>query len=210
MVEVAPTYFFSDAVPDRIAETIPDAQIVVSLREPVRRAVSHYLNLRKYGFTDLDIARALETFPNITRHSLYAARLGEWFETFGRPNVQVVFYEEVVGNTSRLFEDVLMRFGLEPKAKAAGPSAGGRVNAAAVPRSRAFGRLGQRVAKKLREADLHFVIELGKRLGVKRALFEGGAPPNQDDLGPALSPWKSAFAEDREALTRLLGRSPPW
>ena len=47
MIEVAPTYFFSDAVPDRIVETIPEAQIVVSLRDPVRRAVSHYLNLTK-------------------------------------------------------------------------------------------------------------------------------------------------------------------
>ena len=100
-----------------------------------------------------------------------------------------------------------MRFGLEPKAKAAGPSAGGRVNAAAIPRSRTFGRLGQRVAKKLRESDLHFVIELGKRMGVKKALFEGGAQPNQGELGQALSPWQSAFAEDREALTRLLDRS---
>ena len=62
MVEVAPTYFFSDAAPERIAETIPDAQIVVTLRDPVRRAVSHYLNLRKYGFTDLDIARRARDF----------------------------------------------------------------------------------------------------------------------------------------------------
>ena len=181
-----------------------------TLREPVGRAVSHYLNLRKYGFTDLGIERALETFPNITRHSLYAARLDKWFRTFGRSNVQVVFYEEVVGNSARLFEDVLRPFGLEPKGEASAPPWSGRVNAAAVPRSRAFGRLGQRVAKKLRQADWHFVIELGKRLGVKKALFEGGAPPNQRELGLALSPWQSDFANDREALTRLLGRSPPW
>jgi len=209
MVEVAPTYFVSDAAPKRIAETLPEAQIVVTLRDPVRRAVSHYLNLRKYGFTDLDIDRALKTFPNIARYSLYAARLGTWFRIFGRSNVQVVFYEEVIGNGPRLFEDLVRGFGLEPKV-AASPSSGARVNAAAVPMSRTFGRLGQSVAKRLREADLHFVIALGKRLGVKRALFEGGAQPNQRELEKALSPWQADFAEDREALTRLLGRSPPW
>ena len=209
MVEVAPTYFFSDAVPERIAQTISGTQVVVTLREPVRRAVSHYLNLKKYGFTDLDIDRALETFPNIVRHSLYSARLDKWFRAFGKSSVQVVFYEEVIGNTSKLF-DVLMRFGLEPRAEAAGASGGGRVNAAAVPRWKTFGRLGQRVSKKLREADLHFVIELGKRLGVKRALFDGGAQPNQEELGQALSTWQPDFAKDREALTKLLGRCPPW
>ncbi len=210
MVEVAPSYFFADDVPERIVETIPEAQIVVSLRDPVRRAVSHYLNLRKYGFTNLDIARALETFPNITSHSLYAARLDKWFQTFGRSNVQVVFYEEVVGNTSRLLEDVLGRFGLEMKGQAAVPSGGERANAAAVPRSKAFGRLGQRIAKMLRGAEFHTVIDLGKRLGLKKALFEGGALPNQRELAQALSPRQSAFAEDRGALTKLLGRSPPW
>jgi len=210
MVEVAPTYFVSDAAPRRIAETLPEAQIVVTLRDPVRRAVSHYLNLRKYGFTDLDIDRALKSFPNITGYSLYAARLETWFRTFGRSNVQVVFYEEVVGSASSLFDNLSRPFLLEPKGQASTSTQGSRVNAAAVPRSRTFGRLGQRVAKKLREADLHFVIALGKRLGVKRALFEGGAQPNQRELEKALSTWQAHFAEDRETLTRLLGRSPPW
>jgi hypothetical protein len=176
----------------------------------VRRAVSHYLNLRKYGFTDLDIDSALERFPNITRHSLYAARLEGWFRTFGRSNVKVVFYEEVVGDIPRLVDEVLAPYQVKPRDKASASSRGARVNAAAVPRSRTFGRLGQRAAKQLREADLYFVIEFGKRLGLKRALFGGGAQPNQRELEKALSPWQDGFAEDREALTGLLGRTPPW
>jgi Sulfotransferase family len=210
MVEVAPTYFFSDVAPERIAATIPEAQVVVTLREPTRRAVSHYLNLRKYGFTELDIARAVERFPNITRHSLYAARLDGWFGTFGRSNVKVVFYEEVVGDIRRLFNEVLRPYQVKPKDKMPATSQEARVNAATVPRSRTFGRLGHRVAKTLREADLYLVIELGKRLGVKKVLFGGGAQPNQHELEKALSPWQGVFAKDREALTRLLGRSPPW
>jgi Sulfotransferase domain len=210
MVEVAPTYFFSDDAPERIVATISGAKIVVTLREPVRRAVSHYLNLRKYGFTDLDIDRALEMFPNITRHSLYAPRLEGWFHRLGRSNVEVVFYEEVVGNVPKLVDDVLRPYEVKPKDEESASIREARVNAAAVPRSRMFGRLGQRVAKTLRGADLHLVIELGKRLGLKRALFAGGVQPNQRELEIALSPWREHFAEDRAALARLLGRSPPW
>jgi Sulfotransferase family len=110
-VEVGPAYFFANGVPERIREVLPEAYVVVSLRDPVRRAISYYLHLRKDGFTDLNIDRALEHFPNIAAHSLYAARLRRWFEIFGRSNVQVIFYEEVIWNTPRLLEEVLSGIG---------------------------------------------------------------------------------------------------
>jgi len=172
----------------------------------MKRAVSQYFHLRMYGRTDVGIAAALERFPSIIGHSIYAARLQHWFDVFGRSNVQVVFYEEVIGNVPRLFEEVLVKVGLQPSQE----REVGRVNAAAVPRSKALGRLGQHVAQRLREAGLHSVIALGKRLGVKSLLFSGGAMPNQSELESALLAWRAEFADDREALTRLLGRCPPW
>ena len=65
MGEVVPAYFFSKHAAERIQKAFPDAQIVVSLRDPVKRAISHYLHLRKYGFTDLEFEPTLERFPHI-------------------------------------------------------------------------------------------------------------------------------------------------
>ncbi len=206
MVEVVPSYFFSKGVPERIRDTIPDARIVVSLRDPVQRAVSHYLQLRKYGFTDLNIEQALHRLPKITGHSIYAGRLDHWFRTFGKSKVQVIFYEEVVGNVARLVDEVLPGARLKPR-KVAEP---GRINAAAVPRSYTLARFGQRVTKALRNSDMHAVVNVGKLLGLKKALYAGGAMPERRELEAALNAWKPAFEEDREALIRLLGRCPPW
>lgn len=210
MAEVVPAYFFSKGVPERIRETFPDARIVVSLRHPVRRAVSHYLHLRKYGFTDLGLEQALERFPHIVGYSLYSPRLTHWFELFGKSQVQVVFYEEVVGNVRKLVGDVLGRAGPEQPRKVAPAMGPSTINAAAVPRSRVLARLGQLMARRLREAGLYSVVEQGKRRGLKRRFFAGGALPDKAKLESALSSWQSDFADDREALSRLIGRYPPW
>ena len=45
--EVAPDYFLDPAVPPRIREVCPDAKIVITLRDPVERAYSHYLHFRR-------------------------------------------------------------------------------------------------------------------------------------------------------------------
>jgi sulfotransferase family protein len=210
MVEVVPAYFFRNGVAERIRETIPEAQIVVSLRNPVRRAVSHYLHLRKYGFTKLDIGDALDRFPNIAGYSLYAEQLEHWYRVFGKSRVQVVFYEEIVGNVRKLSDEVLIRAGVEPPREVAVKTSPGRVNAAAVPRSRTLARLGQWGGQILREAGLHSVIKQGKRRGLKKLLFAGGTLPDQNDLESGLSAWQRDFAADQKALARLIGRTPPW
>lgn len=206
MIEIVPAYFFKSGVPERIRETIPDARIVVSLRDPVQRAVSHYLHMRKYGLTDLDVEQALGRFPQIAGYSMYAERLDHWFLTFGKSKVQVIFYEEVVGNAERLVDEVLPGARLKPERTADL----GRINAAAVPRSHTLARFGRRVTKALRKADMNAVINVGKQLGLKSILYAGGTIPERRDLEAALSAWKPAFQEDREALTRLIGRCPPW
>ena len=206
LVETAPSYFFADGVPKRILETLPNAQIVVTLRDPVKRAVSHYLNLRKYGLTDAGIGDAIERFPRIVDRSIYADRLKKWLRLFGEENVHVLFYEEVIGDTSRLLASVPQLEEIEPDLV----TDPGRVNAASVARSSGLGRFGQRAARWLRRNGLHGPVNYGKRLGMKRILFSGGSAPRKKHLEAALAPWHPAFKKDREALTRIVGRRPPW
>ena len=201
-VEVAPTYFYAQDAPNRIRDTLPNVKIVVTLRDPVQRAISHYLNLRKYGRTALDIEDALEAFPGLIRQSLYVDRLAQWTETFG--DVRVVFYEDVIGRVESLFRDAI------PEVKQQPISNPGRVNGASVPRLRLASRVGQFAAKTFRRAGLHRVVDMGKQAGLKKVLFSGGTLPAKETLEEALQPWGPAFADDQAALARLLGKHPPW
>jgi hypothetical protein len=57
--EATPYYLFHPAVPSRVAETLPDARLIVLLRNPVDRAYSHYQKMRRMGFEWLPFEEAL-------------------------------------------------------------------------------------------------------------------------------------------------------
>ncbi len=57
--EATADYFARRSAMDRIAQTVPDARLVVTMREPVARAWSHYWLLRERGIEDREFARAL-------------------------------------------------------------------------------------------------------------------------------------------------------
>nr|WP_259041692.1 sulfotransferase domain-containing protein [Salinibacter ruber] len=58
--ESTPEYLFNPASPRRVAETIPNARLVVLLRNPVDRAYSHYHHSRRLGAESLTFKEALE------------------------------------------------------------------------------------------------------------------------------------------------------
>ncbi|HML91933.1 sulfotransferase [Methyloceanibacter sp.] len=205
-VEVGPTYFFAKHALQRIESTLPDARIFITLRDPVRRSVSHYLHTRRRGLTDLSIGKAIEQFPSIVTNSIYAQRLDRWYSHFGRNNVEVIFYEDVIGNLPRFTKTLagyeIGELSLKEPDK--------RVNAASAPRFRFVARSTELVVRKLRSVGLHRVVEAGKGVGLRDAVFSGGALPDARDMENELSAWKSDFMNDRAALARLIGRDPPW
>ena len=58
--EASPCYMFNPLAPARMAKLVPDAALVVLLRNPVERAISHYFHERRRGRETLGIMGALE------------------------------------------------------------------------------------------------------------------------------------------------------
>jgi Sulfotransferase domain len=58
--EATPYYLFHPAVPDRVAETLPDIHLIALLRNPVERTYSHYQHMCKLGMETLGFEEALE------------------------------------------------------------------------------------------------------------------------------------------------------
>lgn len=58
-LEATPYYMFEPRVPQRMRDLIPDARIVCLLRDPVERALSHYLKNRRDGREPLSFSDAL-------------------------------------------------------------------------------------------------------------------------------------------------------
>jgi hypothetical protein len=58
--EATPDYLFDPRAPERVKRQLPDVKLIVLLRDPVSRAVSHYHHNVRHGLEPLDIAGALE------------------------------------------------------------------------------------------------------------------------------------------------------
>jgi len=58
--EASPYYLFHPAVPGRLKSTIPQAKLIVILRDPVERALSHYFHALRRGQEILPLLEALQ------------------------------------------------------------------------------------------------------------------------------------------------------
>jgi len=61
--EASPYYLFHPLAPRRAAQTIPEARLLVLLRDPVERAYSHYRERTRHGADPLSFDAAIEAEP---------------------------------------------------------------------------------------------------------------------------------------------------
>ena len=57
--EITPFYLFHPEAPQRIHQLLPEARLIVLLRDPVERALSQYFHSRRLGLEDLPLSEAL-------------------------------------------------------------------------------------------------------------------------------------------------------
>lgn len=130
--EASPYYLFHPLVPRRAAQLLPEARIIVMLREPAARALSHYAHEVGGGFESLSTfeeaidaeperlapeeARILEDDSYVSyahQHYSYLARgryaeqLGRWFEHFPREQVLVISSERFYADPAAEFDRVV-------------------------------------------------------------------------------------------------------
>ncbi|MEO8475976.1 MAG: sulfotransferase domain-containing protein [Actinomycetota bacterium] len=139
--EASPYYLYHPRAPYRLADMLPDAKLVVMLRDPVSRLISHFHHEVSLGHEDQSLERAIELEPERlagegdrmlrepTYHSyahqhhsyfargVYAEQLERWFAVFPREHVLIVesrrFFKEPSGELDR----VLGFLGLPPQGR---------------------------------------------------------------------------------------------
>jgi len=125
-LEKSASYFESDVACAEIARAFPDAEVIVVLRDPVDRALSHFAYSRANGVEDLPLAEALDLaaevrpwdqqaisvspFRYLTR-GRYIQELHRWDRAFGPDAVHVLVLEDLIAEPGR-FADLEAALGL--------------------------------------------------------------------------------------------------
>jgi hypothetical protein len=130
--EAAPLYMFHPLAAGRVAELMPQAKMIVLLRDPVERAYSHWKERRTEGREPLDFAAALEAEPGRTagecerliaepgyvseaydwytyrERGRYLDHLEPWLDRFDRSQLLFLasetFYRDPAGSYARILD----------------------------------------------------------------------------------------------------------
>tara|TARA_R110001592_G_scaffold28763_2_gene105101 strand:- start:5123 stop:6097 length:975 start_codon:yes stop_codon:yes gene_type:complete len=111
------TYLYSKVAASRIFQWNSSAKIVIVLRNPVDRLVSHYQLYRRLGRTDLsldaflDREAALGDAPYglkyyVFEHGEYAGQVKRYVDIFGASNVKTVLYENLVSDPASTVAEI--------------------------------------------------------------------------------------------------------
>jgi hypothetical protein len=204
--EICPTYFASPVARKRIATHFPASKIACTLRDPVARLYSLYRVLRSNGTLRAPFEQAVHEHPELLETARYPFYLQGWFEDFGRDDVLVMFYEDLISNPHAYVERFCKFIGVQPPDRSRIPVR--KIEPSAVlgaARFRWLTRAAVLTANALAQQKLRSVNAFLRKLGLRRFLFRnpGGFPP----LDPAAEARLRAELEPEvEALERLTGR----
>jgi hypothetical protein len=200
--EASPGYLRDPNAPMRIREAVPQARIIMILRDPVDQMYSHYLVYVRDTPAPVSLAEAVRSYRHLY-FALYAEPVQRYLETFPRERVKILIFEELVKDPARNLHDVLNFLDVDA---AIPDNVGKAYNAYTQPRwSFLTGVLQNKPARTL----WHSLVPKRIRHAVSRLYKKPSAqkPPMPEEIRQVL---EAAYREDVLKLENILGRPLPW
>lgn len=201
--EATPNYMYRPVAVQRLANDLPDVQLIVLLRDPIARAFSHYQHRVARGGEDLSFAEAIAAEPRrlasaddtVRDHFSYVDRgrylhqLQRIMELVPRERLYIELFENLTREPVSVFRSITSWLGADPSTIP--PSVGRALNSHQNFRSHT-----------LRRAARHLPGAARRALG-RLNRIQGGYPPvPRADVAQLLE----VFLPERQALQELTGR----
>ena len=108
------TYLSSTKAPCRIAELLPNVKMIFVLRDPVKRAHSHYWHMVRVGLAQHSLERTFRLCPStILQRGHYKEQLERFYSVMGKDRIKVLFFEDFVIRTQSVIDEICEFIGLE-------------------------------------------------------------------------------------------------
>jgi hypothetical protein len=122
--EASVAYLWSETSASNIAASLPDAKIIIMLRDPAERAFSQYLHQVAVGLVRGPFRKHIEEClrkrdRTISEHypllevGLYHDQVKRYLDRFPRKNIRIYWYEEDWREPDRLFADLFQFLGVD-------------------------------------------------------------------------------------------------
>jgi hypothetical protein len=208
--EVSPSYFHEPAVPGRVAQYAPDARILLTLRDPVERALSNHRHEVRAGHVsgDLTFEAGLANNPMYVEQGLYATHLRRWLGHFPAEQLHVVLVDDLLRDPLGVSHAVYRFLGIDEQYVP--PGLVERYNKSFVARSRMLAGVKDVAYGATRWPGLRWAWDAATGLGL-RSLYRGVNQLPSQEVIPLPRPetieaLRDRFEPEVLELEQLLGR----
>jgi len=205
--EFTPIYLCDETAPRIIHRHLPDVRLIVSLRNPIDRAYSHFWQHRRWGVHAItSFEEAVAQSLGYLEMSLYAAQLKRYLAYFSPQQIFVTIFEELVSSPASELERLYGFLGIAPNPDA--DLAKLDRNPSLSVRSNTLKKAARAVSQRLSGAGLGGLQHGLRQLNIDRlwhALMSKPQknPPLSENTRRQLQP---RFADDVAELETILGR----
>lgn len=202
--EIAPTLFPSEAARSRIRENVGEVRIIILLRDPVERSISHYRHERALGLQRGSLEQAVKADPRILEASRYSKYIPRWIADFGEEHVFLIQQSAIAEEPEQVLVDICNFLGINPEFRF--QDIASRSSQGARARSPLLTRLFYQAASRLRSLHCHWLVNLGNKLGLRQVLYSKQKEVVTDadrafleqELKAEIGNWKAETDEKRK------------
>ena len=211
--EASVSYLLDPLAPKLIHQIVPHARILISVRDPVERALSHYLprvQARwKIGIFHQELQKEVNTKTDPyesslgLQHGLYSENIKRYLDIFGKKQVKIIIFEELVKNTKGVLKEILGFLDLDTslthfKTKAHNPH---RIARGSVAESILWSTKASKLSRK-------FLSPSSRKLIQEKLLLKKQPKPKMDPVDSKV--LIEFYRDDVKKMEELLGRKLPW
>lgn len=200
--EITPGYFDTPEAPIRISKHFPKSKIIVSLRHPVKRTESLYLHHLRKGRVSKDFTEAVAQLPRIKESGKYRKHLQTWFNHFQPEKIKIVITEDIATRPEKILDELYQFLSLEHHIPT--ENLHNKVNKAGLPKYPWLAKYAAQIVEKLKDYQMHKIVEIGKAFGLKK-VYSGGSTVPTLSFEEKMSLY-SYFKEDIQFVENLLNR----
>lgn len=208
--EVTPMYLCDAVAMQRIHETLGQIKLIVMLRDPVDRAISHYKMARAKG-------KVKEDFQEISRkkddifigRGMYGKQLEKVYGLFAKENVHIILFDEVVSRPFEVMDEVFEFLGVGAIALPE-KSVDKKVNDKSGFRSPVIGKLINRITVSMRSSYAGGrLVDLVKKIRLAGMIKKMNAkkPETINVLNETVKELKQYYSEDIEKTAMITGKN---
>lgn len=114
--EKSADYLAHSEAPRRIAQRLPQVQIIAQLRNPIDRAYSDYCMFYRRGSVGVDpdhyLSRSKTEIPRFLEDGLYCRHLARFMDFFPREQLKIILYEDIRNQPEVVIRDVFRYIGI--------------------------------------------------------------------------------------------------